>query len=97
MSKKKQVKPEWFEGEVYVKGGTVTNPFSGEEYKLNGLELSIYDFIIGANMFLEMLYDNGKIGDVAEGENHQKVIRDLHKGLDWFKEYNPTAYMTLLD
>ena len=47
MNKKKQVKPKWFDGVVYQEGTTVRNPFSGEEYKLNGLELSIYDFIIG--------------------------------------------------
>ena len=24
--------PEWFDGEVYTKGGEVTNPFSGQKY-----------------------------------------------------------------
>ena len=41
MSKKKQIRPKWFDGEVYKKGTTVRNPFSGETYKLNALELSI--------------------------------------------------------
>ena len=53
MNKKKQVKPEWFDGVVYQDGTTVQNPFSGESCKLNALELSIYDFVVGANMFLE--------------------------------------------
>jgi hypothetical protein len=43
MTKTKEQKvPKWFEGEVYEEGGTVRNPFSGEEYELNGLELSAY-------------------------------------------------------
>ena len=37
--------PKWFKGQVYPKGGSVTNPFSGEEYYLNAQELSMYDFI----------------------------------------------------
>ena len=93
MKNKKQVKPKWFEGVVYDKGTTVTNPFSGEEYKLNALELSIYDFIIGANRVLEEAYEkqeepNGRL---------RKIYDNLHDGLDWFKEHNAKAYMVLLD
>ena len=57
MNKKKQAKPKWFEGSVYQKGAIVTNPFSKESYELNALELSIYDFIIGANLSLERHFD----------------------------------------
>ena len=85
MNKKKQVKPEWFNGVVYEKGTTVQNRFGGESCELNALELSIYDFIIGAS-------------DMAElGMHHDKLIVDLRKGLDWFKENNAKAYMVLLD
>ena len=48
-------------------------------------------------MFLEMSYDNGKIDDIVEGEKYQNVVKDLHKGLDWFKNNNAKAYMVLLD
>ena len=90
MSKKKQVKPEWFNGAVYKKGTTVQNRFGGDSYKLNALELSIYDFIMGASMFLEMTHEDPKI-DIVQ------VNKDLHKGLDWFKQHNIKAYMVLLD
>ena len=43
MNKKKQEIPEWFNGEVYKEGAEVRNPFSGETYKLNNKELSMYD------------------------------------------------------
>ena len=91
--KKKQTTPKWFNGVVYEKGTTVTNPFSGEEYELNALELSIYDFIIGANRVLEEAYEkqeepNGRL---------RKIYDNLHDGLDWFKEHNAKAYMVLLD
>ena len=93
MSKKKQAKPEWFDGVVYQDGTTVQNPFSGETYKLNGLELSIYDFVIGANMFLEQAFEN----KVEPNDKIEKITRDLYKGLDWFKSNNAKAYMILLD
>ena len=45
MKAKEQKLPKWFQGMVYAKGETVTNPFSGETYELNGIELSIYDLL----------------------------------------------------
>ena len=94
MKKKKQVIPKWFNGAVYKKGATVQNPFSGEEYKLNALELSIYDFVVGANQVLEAVVE---INNKEPNETTKNLIRDLHRGLDWFKEYNAKAYMVLLD
>ena len=93
MRSKKQVKPEWFDGAVYQEGTTVRNPFSGETYKLNALELSIYDFVIGANIFLEQAFEN----KVEPSDKTEKITRDLYKGLDWFKVNNAKAYMVLLD
>ena len=80
---KKQELPKWFRGELYDKGDTVRNRFSGEEYKLNNVELSMYDFIIGASTIAEMGLDT----DIAS----------LRKGLDWFRKNNAKAYMILLD
>jgi hypothetical protein len=81
----KQKLPEWFNGELYEKGDTVRNRFSGEEYKLSAMELSMYDYIIGATTMMEM------------GMRHDGMIIDLRKGLDWFKQHNAEAYMVLLD
>ena len=80
---KEQKIPKWFKGEIYKKGGIVYNRFSGEKYKLNNIELSMYDFIIGASIIAEMGLDTD--------------IKNLRKGLDWFRKYNPKAYMILLD
>ena len=55
----------------------VTNPFSGESYKLEADALAVYDIIKGAEY----------------SENYDLV----RKGLDWFMEYEPEAYMVLLD
>ena len=85
-STNKQQLPKWFKGEVYKDGATVRNRFSGEEYKLNNVELSMYDFIIGSTMVLEM----------AGGWQHTDV-NELRKGLDWFRQHNAEAYMVLLD
>ena len=82
----KQKLPKWFHGELYEEGGTVRNRFSGEEYELNNVELSMYDFIIGSTMVLEM----------AGGYKHTDV-NELRKGLDWFRQHNAEAYMVLLD
>ena len=76
--------PKWFKGTIYDKGDTVTNPFSGEEYKLTNLELSMYDFVQGCAMLpSSMLNDD--------------VIKNWQDGLSWFRQTNAKAYMVLLD
>jgi hypothetical protein len=78
--------PEWFEGELYEEGATVKNRFSGEEYELNAMELSMYDFVMGATIVAEM----GMF-------NESQDVKDLKKGLEWFRKNNNKAYMALLD
>ena len=86
MSKTKEQKlPKWFDGEIYDKGAVVQNRFGGEEIELNNIELSMYDFIIGASMVCEM------------GTSDNKIVEDLRKGLNWFRTHNIEAYMVLLD
>ena len=86
MIKEKQKLPSWFDGEVYKKGATVNNRFSGEEYELNNVELSMYDFVMGATVTMEM--------GIFNTPHH---IKELRKGLDWFRTNNAKAYMVLLD
>jgi len=87
MNTKKQNKPKWFKGQVYTEGLTVENPFSKEEYELNGLELSIYDFIMGSQYVFEM----------APKSVTSKQIDEFQKALTWFRKNNINAYMVLLD
>ena len=82
----KQKLPKWFTGELYEEGAEVTNRFGGDSCYLNNVELSMYDFIIGASMTSEMLPNSST-----------QLIRDLRKGLDWFRQNNSEAYMVLLD
>jgi hypothetical protein len=82
MSKKQEI-PKWFKGQIYEKGNEVTNRFGGDSCYLNNVELSIYDFIIGASTIMEM----GFTTDVG----------NLRKGLEWFRKNNVKAYMVLLD
>ena len=84
---KKQQKPKWFQGQIYTEGSEVENPFSGETYELNGLELSLYDFIIGCQMVFDMYPKS-----VTE-----KRISEFQKALTWFRVNNPEAYYVLLD
>lgn len=86
-TKTKQLVPKWFQGVIYEEGGTVQNPFSGEEYELNGIELSMYDFIIGSQYVME----------VAPKTVTEKQINEFHKALRWFQKNNIEAYMVLLD
>ena len=79
--------PKWFKGQLYDKGDTVKNPFSGEVYKLNNVELSMYDFIIGSQMVFEM----------APHTVTEQKIKVLQKLLAWFSKNNIEAYMVLLD
>ena len=87
MSKQNTKLPKWFKGECYDKGDTVKNPFSGEEYKLNNVELSMYDFIIGSQVVFEM----------APNMVTEQKVKDFQKGLDWFRKNNTDAYYVLLD
>ena len=82
----KQQLPKWFKGELYDEGATVRNRFSGEEYKLNAMELSMYDFVMGASVMAEM--------GMFNTPHH---VQQLRKGLDWFRKNNAEAYMVLLD
>ena len=79
--------PAWFEGMQYEKGDTVKNPFSGEVCELNAVELSMYDFIVGSQMVMEM----------TPKKVSPQMIKDFQKGLDWFRSNNSSAYMVLLD
>ena len=86
-SKTKQQKPKWFKGSIYSTGSKVKNPFSGETYELNGLELSLYDFIMGCNMVFERMPHTMT----------SKRINEFQKALTWFRVNNPEAYYVLLD
>ena len=83
---KEQKLPKWFRGELYEEGAVVRNRFGGGEIKLNNVELSMYDFVIGSSILMEM----------SGGYKHTDV-NELRKGLDWFRKNNPEAYMVLLD
>lgn len=86
MNSTEQKIPKWFDGSVYNKGDEVTNPFSGETYYLNNIELSLYDFIMGCNQVWAM-----GIKPTKQQINH------FDKALSWFKVNNVQAYMALLD
>ena len=83
---KKQKLPKWFKGELYEEGAEVTNRFGGDSCYLNNVELSMYDFVIGSSILMEM----------SGGYKHTNV-NELRKGLDWFRKNNSEAYMVLLD
>tara|TARA_R100001369_G_scaffold56886_1_gene83801 strand:- start:264 stop:521 length:258 start_codon:yes stop_codon:yes gene_type:complete len=85
MDKTKTKLPKWFNGEIYDKGDTVTNSFSGQSYELTAEELSMYDFIMGANALFEA------------GIYNKSLTDDMQKGLRWFTKNNVEAYMVLLD
>ena len=83
MKTKEQKLPKWFNGTIYKEGAVVQNRFGVGEIELNNVELSMYDFIMGATIISEMGLDTD--------------IVNLRKGLDWFRKHNPKAYMVLLD
>ena len=84
---KKQKLPKWFKGSLYTEGLIVENPFSGEEYELTNVELSMYDFIIGSQ----------RVFEVAPKTVTTKQVNNFHKALTWFRKNNVEAYMVLLD
>ena len=84
---KTQELPKWFTnsgGITYKKGGVCTNNLSGEGIELTNVELSLYDYIKGAEL-------------IAYQTNDKEIISNFNKALGWFKKANPEAYMVLLD
>ena len=77
--------PNWFDGEIYNEGDTVSNPYTGESIDLTAEQLSMYDFIKGAEFVMSGMSSNAIL------------ISEMRKGLDWFRRANPEAYMVLLD
>ena len=84
---KEQAIHKWFKGMIYDQGENVTNPYSRGTYELNGLELSIYDFIMGTAYVFE----------VAPKTVTPRIVSDYQKALTWFRSNNAEAYMVLLD
>ena len=70
--------PSWFNGELYV------------SVELNAEELSMYDFIKGAEWVINQDFS-------ANTEGTRKTMKDFDKGLRWFRSSNSKAYMILLD
>lgn len=89
MEKESTKLPEWFEGARYPQGDIVENPFSGAEFYLDRDELSMYDFLKGAEYTLIVLSEQNKTDD--------QLIKDFDRGRDWFRKNNIDAYMALLD
>ena len=90
--KMKNKLPKGFDGTIYHKGDIITNPFSGEEFYLNRYELSMYDFLKGAEYTFAIAQERM--------ENHtidDQLVKDFDKGRDWFIKNNSEAYMKLLD
>ena len=83
----KQQIPDWFKGIIYEEGEEVTNPFTGDVFELNNLELSMYDYIMGSYYIFEM----------APKTVTEKNVEELQEALKWFRENNLEAYETLLD
>ena len=86
-----QDKPDWFSGDWYEQGETVTaleGRHSGKKVQLTGPELSIYDFILGTKFILEM---SSEIGNTPGSKEN------MTKALNWFIEANPIAYKILFD
>ena len=62
----------------------VTNPFSGESITIPADAVAVYDVTIGMNWMAEQ----------SGNPKHWDIVR---KGLDWFRQHEPKAYMVLLD
>ena len=79
--------PKWFAGEIYEKGDVISNPQTNEEIELNNLELSMYDFIMGSQMVME----------ISPKFMSERSISEFNNALEWFRGNNSEAYKILLD
>ena len=96
--KNKSNLPKWFDGQRYTEGDIVTNPFSGEEFYLDRDELSMYDFLKGAEYTLMIAQQQILDGKKEKANKWEEgLVDDFDKGRDWFRKNNIDAYMALLD
>ena len=70
---------------------TVSNPLSGADILLDPQEIAVYDVIMGSTMTAEEMSQKG------EHKEAERLYKDVRKGSDWFRKYNPKAYMVLID
>jgi hypothetical protein len=77
-----------FDCEVLDYPETVQNPFSGESIELSPDAVAVYEVIMGNLMLAE------QVSDFKKKEHFNKTVR---KGLTWFRQHEPKAYMVLLD
>jgi hypothetical protein len=75
---------------IYDEGEYVVNPFTLEGIELNAEELSLYDFIIGAQHTIDR--NGGVFNPSTFG-----LQKEMSKALSWFRNNNAKAYMVLLD
>ena len=75
----KQKLPVWFNGITYEEGDMIENPETNEKIQLNNLELSVYDFVMGSEMLIEMM------GNKASNSH----IKYRDEGLKWLQKSNP--------
>lgn len=90
MKENKQELPKWFNGLKYNEGEVVENRFTGQSIELNNIELSMYDFVMGATVMVDC-------AELGMSTTNNEIVRDLRKGLSWFRQNNAEAYMVLLD
>jgi len=74
--------------------GPIQNPMSGDSAVLNGLQEAIYSFIMGAQM---MPWWDAFPPAQGWSKAQLEVITDFSTGLDMFRKYWASEYMTLLD
>jgi len=85
-----QLIPGWFEGDIYDEGAIVTD-HEGQPHHLTGVELSLFDFILGASMTIEVYEDDDSDSEQsAESIDYLAEVRD--RALDWFKANNPVFH-----
>jgi len=70
--------------------GSVANRFTGELAALPEFAIAVYDVIMGS----EQLATNH---DRQVGEGGSPYWKSHAQGLNWFRQYFPKQYMTLLD
>lgn len=82
--------PGWFEGDIYDEGAIVTD-HEGVAHPLTGVELSLFDFILGASMTIEVYEDEDSESQMsAESIDYLAEVRN--RALDWFKANNPVFH-----
>ncbi len=99
LSEKQRINiPLWFKGPFYKRGSEVTSKATGNSFKLNALEKSIFVEIQYNTAMITILSEEGVVSRANFNNPFlEYMVEVIDKGTEWFESNNIKAFEALFD